>query len=255
MENPQPSIPDPPPRIRGALARIQTSDWIASIAALAAVFSLVVSALGYRLVSEQTALSKAQFEQSRSLWWVCSVDEELNLTLTPSRNDAVFESVLIVFPKSLFEKSEDWTLKPRHFQASLQDIHQRLMKSRASEVTFDKKTGRYNLHAVRDKLPLIVESRYIVGGLMRSDRSIFFIQIRTSFSMGPTGVDNVKLESLLLLDAFLYGNLVNDTDDTDEVLSSYWDLPSDHVVAQVAPDGKVMMEGPFSGRGNKVGSH
>ncbi|MFA6562380.1 MAG: hypothetical protein WCV00_10780 [Verrucomicrobiia bacterium] len=236
-------------RIRMALARVQTSDWIASVAAFAAIVSLVISVLGYRLASEQTALSRAQFEQSRSFWWVCSVDEDLNLTLTPSRNDAAVESVLVVFPKSLFHNIEKWALKPVGLQLSLQDIHKRLMAIRASEVTFDKATGRYNLHAVRNQLPLIVESRHMVGGLMRSDRSLFFLRIRTSFSMGPTGVDNVKLKSLSLSDAFLYGKLVNDSDDTDEILSRYWDVPGDDVVAQVAADGKIIMEGPFPPRG------
>ncbi len=249
MEERKPLIGYRVGRIREALARVQTSDWIASTAALAALVSLVISVLGYRLASEQTALSRAQFEQSRSFWWVCSVDEELNLTLTPSRNDAAIESVLVVFPKSLFRTTEAWTLKPQDLHLSLQDIHKRLMGNRASEVTFDKKTGRYNLHAVRNQLPLIVESRYIVGGSMHSDRSLFFLRIRTKFSMGPTGSDNAKLESLSLSDAFLYGKLANDSDDTDEILSRYWDVPGDDVVAQVEPDGKIMMEGPFPPRG------
>jgi hypothetical protein len=237
-------------RIRKALAQIPTSDWIASTAALAAVFSLVISILGYRLASEQTALSRAQFEQSGSFWWVCSVDEDLNLTLTPSRNDAVVESVLVVFPKSLFHGIEEWALKPKGLKLSLKDIHERLMAIRASEVTFDKATGRYNVHATRNLLPFIVESRSMVSGSMHTERSLFFLHIRTRFSFGPTGVDNVTFESLSLSDAFLYGKLANESDDTDEILSRYWDLPGDEVIAQVAPvGGKVIMEYPFPPRG------
>lgn len=239
------------PRMQRVLARVQISDWIASIAAVAAIVSLVISVLGYRLASEQTALARDQFAQTRSFWWLCTVDDDLNLTLTPSRDDAVVESVLIVFPKSLFRDAEQWALKPREFRLSLQDIQKRLMSSRASEVTFDKATGRYNVHAVRNELPLIVESRYMVGGSMQADRTLFFLRIRTRFSMGPKGVDNVTLESLSLGDAFMYGKLPNDADDTDETLSKYWDLPGSDVVAQVAPiGGKITMEGPFPPRGN-----
>jgi len=241
---------DSSPLIRKALANIQMSDWIASIAALTAVVSLVIAVLGYRLTREQTALSRDQFEQTRSFWWLCSVDDNRILTLVPSRSDAAFESVLVVFPKSLFPRTRDWVLKPKNLQVSLEDIHKRLLAIRASEVTFDKATGRFNLHALPNQLPLIVESRYIVGGTMHYDRTMFFLRIRTKFLMGPKGVDNVKLESVLLTDAFLYGKLSDDSDDTDETLSKYWDLPGDHVVAQVAPiGGAVTMEGPFPPRG------
>jgi hypothetical protein len=179
------------PWIHKAIARVQVSDWIASIAALAALVSLVISVLGYRLARVQTDLTRDQFEQSRSFWWLCSIDEGLNLTLVPSRDDAVVESVLVAFPKSLFKGIEHSAIKPHDLQLSLQDIKTRLMAIRASEVSFDKATGRYNLHAVRNQLPLIVESRYMVGGLMREDRTLFFLRIRTRFSMGPAGVDNV----------------------------------------------------------------
>lgn len=249
MEERKSLIADRVQQIRTSLARVTTSDWIATTAALAAVVSLVISVLGYRLASEQTALSRAQFEQSQSFWWVCTVDDDLHLTLTPSRNDAVVESVLVVFPKSLFHDTEKWALQPKGLQLSLQDIQKRLMVIRASKVTFDKETGRYNVHAAPNLLPFIVESRSIVGGSMNSERSMFFLRIRTSFSFGPTGVDNVTLEGLSLSDAFLYGKLANDSDDTDETLSSYWDVFGDDVVSQIAADGKVIMTGPVPSRG------
>lgn len=249
MEERQPLIAHRVQQIRTALARVSTSDWIASTAALAAVVSLVISVLGYRLASEQTALSRAQFEQSQSFLWVCTVDDDLNLILTPSRNDVVVESVLVVFPKSLFHDIEKWALKPKGLKLPLQDIQKRLMAIRASKVTFDKETGWYNVHAAPNLLPFIVESRAIVGGSMNSERSMFFLRITTSYSFGPTGTDNVTLEGLSLSDAFLYGKLANDSDDTDEILSSYWDVFGDDVISQIGADGKVIMTYPVPSRG------
>lgn len=238
--------------IRKAFAKVQISDWIASIAALTAVVSLVIAVMGYRLAQEQTALSRDQFEQSRAFWWLSSVDEDLVLTLIPSRSDVVVESVQVVFPKSLFREGGDWVLKPKNLKLSLQDIHSRLMAIRASDLTFDKATGRYNVHARPHQLPLVVESRHMVGGTMYSDRTIFFIRLRTKFTLGPQGDGYIKLERVALSDAFLYGRLVHDEDDTDETLSKYWDIPHQQVVvAQVAPiGGRVTMEGPFPSRGN-----
>lgn len=240
----------PAPRTRRILARVEVSDWIASIAALTAVVSLVISVLGYRLAQQQTALSRDQFEQSSSFWWLCSVDENLTLSLIPSRNDIVVESVDVVFPKALFQHAENWAFKPKNLRLPLQDIRKRLTELRASEITFDKATGRFNVHAVRNQLPVIVESRYIINGSMHFDRTLFFIKIRSKWVLGPRGVDNVHLQNLLLSDAYLYGKLADDSDHTDEVLRRYWDVAGDKVIAQVAPiGGPVTLEGPFPPRG------
>jgi hypothetical protein len=78
---------------------------------------------------------------------------------------------------------------------------------------------------------------------------MFFVRVRTKWSLGPKGVDNVQLESLALSDPYLYGKLVNESDDADATLSKYWDVSAGHVIAQVAPiGGAVTMEGPFHPR-------
>ena len=197
------------------MQKISTSDWIASIAALSALVSIFVSVRSCQQVEKQNFLAQTQFAESRSLVWICSLDNDLNLEISPSNYDIAVETAEIVFPRALSGGDYE-PLHPPHFRMSLKNIYRRLWDSCSIAVRHVGESGGY----LPTEIPFIIKAHYIVGDDVRFDKSLYRLSFFGELEVNATPQDKVKLQVLTLKGGHFDRRLT--TEDTDSLLNQLW---------------------------------
>lgn len=222
-----------------ALKQVGLREWIAGAALLVAVAALVVSLRTSHFSERQSTIAQLLFEEARSLVLVGEIDDNLTLSIAPSRKDIAIETVEIFFP-GVLTGNEDAPLHPPSLRMSLSGIHKAVVRDLTPALRFEKGDG-YLLRPLPDSIPFVIATHYLVGGTSLVDQSLYMIPISVDFAMGPTGTDNASIEQL----RFLGVRFVKHVDQTPQfdALNKYWKEATtfgDHG-ALISPAGRVLM--------------
>lgn len=174
--------------------KLNSSDRIALAATVFALISLVVSIKSCQQADRTLVMAQRDFEGARSLIWTGEVKEKNKLCLNHSNPDAIIETVWLVFPKvyaigDLDEFGPSGELTSSNRVVPLQILHDKINAEPFPVALYKESPNSspfsYQARSIEMSVPIAIETRYIVKGEHRLDRSLYFLPYYFNFRGTP----------------------------------------------------------------------
>lgn len=202
-------------------------EYLATTAIIIALASLAVSVKSCQQTERAVTLAQLEFDEARSFFWLGTVNSELALELNPSNPDIKIQAADATVPRLFapFPDHPSLELGPVKYLISLASADAKLRDLWTKDTVFDPEDGSFRVtQSVPNAIPIAIESRYVVRGQIRADRSLYYLSYSVTALANPraTAPIHYKIETVEYAQLRFIRRL-SETDDATAVVQEIWE--------------------------------